>query len=178
MVLYGFQSTDPGSLFSHALEDKVILVGRGGNFLLRDVSYVLRVRITAPLEVRVERMMRKEEISRETAEWLIEKTDSDSSCYINSMYGRRWDDRAEYDLVFDTSVQSVEAIVKSLKDALLDKERFNTDEARILLRARAQAAKVKAGLLSSGFVCRTPDSVSVGTLQSRVLSLAERVRFR
>ena len=133
---------------SHALEDKVILVGRGGNFLLRDVPYVLSARITAPLQVRVERMMKKEEISREAAEWLVEKTDSDSSCYINSMYGKRWDDPKEYDLVLDTSVQSVEAIVKSLKDALLDKERFNTQEARILLRARAQAAKVKAGLLS------------------------------
>ncbi len=134
---------------SHALQDKVVLVGRGGNFLLKDVPYALRVRLTTPKEIRVERMSKKDEISREAAEWLVDKTDYESSCYIHALYGKRGDEPSEYDLVVDTSTQPVEAIVTALKDALLNKERFNTEEARAGLRIGAQAAKVKAGLIAN-----------------------------
>jgi cytidylate kinase len=132
---------------SRALEDKVVLMGRGGNFLLRDVPYTLRVRITAPIAVRVERVMKKEEISSDAAEWLVRKTDSDSACYINSLYGKRWDDPAEYDLLLDTSIEPIEAIAVRLKDSLLEKEKFNTEDAREILRIKSEAARVKAGLL-------------------------------
>lgn len=134
---------------SRALEDKVILMGRGGNFLLRDVPHALRVRITAPADVRTERVMKKDEISREAAEWLIEKTDSESSCYVNSLYGKRWDDPTEYDLLLDTSTQSVEEIAAQLKGGLLDKEQFNTGKARQVLQVKTEAARMKAGLLTN-----------------------------
>jgi cytidylate kinase len=144
-----FKAQIQAAYLSHALRDKVVLIGRGGNFLLKEIPYVLRALITAPREVRVERIMKKEEISREAAEWLIDKTDSDSSCYINSLYGKKWNDPAEYDLVLDTSSEPVNAIVKSLKNALLNKERFNTKEAREVLRVNAEAARVKAALFTN-----------------------------
>ncbi len=144
-----FKAQIQAAYLSYALQDRVVLMGRGGNFLLKDIPHALRARITAPGEVRIERVMKKEEISREAAEWLVEKTDSDSACYINSLYGRKWDDPAEYDLLFDSNTQPVDAIVMRLRDGLVEKERFNTAEAREILRVRAEAARVKAGLLTN-----------------------------
>ncbi len=144
-----FKAQIQAAYLSHALHDNVILMGRGGNFLLREIPYVLSVRVTAPEEVRVDRIMKKEEISRQAAEWLVKKTDADSSCYINALYGKKWDDPAEYDLVIDTAAEPVNAIVTLIVKALVERERLKSKEASETLRVRAEAAKVKAGLLTN-----------------------------
>ncbi len=41
-----------------AMDDRVVLVGRGANFLLEGMPHVLRVRLTAPIDQRVDRVMR------------------------------------------------------------------------------------------------------------------------
>ena len=53
----------------------MVILGRGSAFLLQDIPHVLKVRLFAPLEVRLERVMIKNEVDRKTAEWLIEKID-------------------------------------------------------------------------------------------------------
>ncbi len=144
-----FKAQIQAAYLHHAMRDKVVLMGRGGNFLLNEIPYALRVRLTAPKEVRVERIMKKDEISREAAELLVEKTDSDSACYINSLYGKKWDETAEYDMVLDSASLPLETIVTKLCDALAQKEQFKSKEAREILASKAQAAKVKAGLLTN-----------------------------
>ena len=74
-------------IYDHALKDRVVIIGRGSNFLLADIPQALKVRLTAPLEVRVERVMRENEMDRRTALWLIEKTDRTRAGYIQSVYG-------------------------------------------------------------------------------------------
>ena len=37
--------------------------------------------------------------NRETAKWLVEKTDHERACFIRSIYGREWDDPNEYDII-------------------------------------------------------------------------------
>jgi len=61
----GFVILSQSIILSHALKDNVIIVGRGGNFLLRDVPFALNVRIIAPREQRLEAIMKRENLSRE-----------------------------------------------------------------------------------------------------------------
>lgn len=132
----------------YALKDRVVLMGRGGNFLLKDIPYALRIRLSAPVSARVERVMREEEMDRKTAEWLIEKMDYDSACYIHSLYGKRWEDPAEYDVLFDTSLRTTQEIVETLRPLMAEKERLDTAQARETLKVRDQAARVKAAVFS------------------------------
>ena len=145
----GFTALMESHILDYALKDKVVIIGRGGNFLLKDVPYALRVRISAPLETRVERILNRESVDRETAIWLIERTDRERSCLIHLIYGKRWDDPREYDMVFDSGVRTEEEIRVLLNKALIERDRLYTDEARHHLAMRATAAKVKAGILTS-----------------------------
>jgi len=154
----GFNALLQSHILHYALNDKVVIMGRGGNFLLKDIPYALRVRITAPIEQRVERIMKRESVDRDTAKWLTERTDNERSCLIHSIYGKKWDDPAEYDMVFDTGIQTVGEITNIVKDALLAKEKLNTAEAKNILGMKTVAAEIKAGILTEpGFFVPTLD---------------------
>jgi hypothetical protein len=119
-------------------------MGRGGNFLLRGVPHALRIRIIAPIEKRIERVIEREGVNSENARWLIDKADHEMSRAIYLIYGKDWDNPSEYDKVYDTAVQSAEEIIPWIKDALLEREKYNTEKARKILQLRALAAKIKA----------------------------------
>jgi hypothetical protein len=119
-------------------------MGRGGNFLLKGIPFVLGVRIIAPIEKRIEKIMEKEGINSENAKWLIEKADSETANAIYLIYGRDWDNPAEYEMVFNTGIQSRDEIITTTKNALFEKEKLSTEEARIILKLRALVLKIKA----------------------------------
>ena len=143
----GFGALLQSCILNHALDDKVVIIGRGGNFLLKAIPYALRIRVVAPIDKRIDRIMERESVDRDTAHWLAEKTDRERSCLIHLLYGKHWDDHAEYDMVFDTGVKTLDEIVNIVKDTLLEKEKFNTEAARKLLQIMAIAAKIKAEIL-------------------------------
>jgi len=143
----GFGALIQSHILNHALSNKVVIMGRGGNFLLKGIPYALRIRVVAPIDMRIERIIKRESVDKDTAQWLIEKTDRERSCLIHLLYGKHWDDGAEYDALFNTGVKTLDEIVNIIKDMLLEKENINTDAARKLLQIRAMAAKIKAEIL-------------------------------
>ena len=48
------------TIYEVAVRDQAVILGRGSAFLLHDIPQVLKVRLFAPLEVRIERRMRQE----------------------------------------------------------------------------------------------------------------------
>lgn len=154
----GWGALTQSKILNYALKDNVVLMGRGGNFLLKDIPFALRIRITAPVRMRIERVMRRDSVDEKTAEWLIEKTDKERAGFINALYGKDLNDPSEYDMVFDAGKKPIEEITNIIKDALVEKNRLKTDEALRLLQLLAIAAKVKAGIL-------TDSSFSVPTLE-------------
>ncbi len=145
----GFAALIQSVILNYALKDNVVIMGRGGNFLLKDIPRAFRVRVVAPVEARMERIMKREGLDKDTARWLCEKTDSERSCFIHAIYGKRWDDPAEYDKVFTVSSQTVDDVVRAVQDALAERQRKDTEEAMNFLRMRTLAAKVKAGITTN-----------------------------
>lgn len=143
----GFIALNQSYALQYALKDRVVLMGRDGNFLLKGIPYVLRIRIQAPMNFRIERVLDREGVSRETARWLFEKVDEEMARSIYLVYGKDWDDPAEYDKVFDRSPQDFDEVISFIQKALSEKDRFNTEEAKSILRLRALAAKIKAELV-------------------------------
>src|SRR4030042_3919337 len=137
----GFVALNQSYFLNHALKDKAVIMGRGGNFLLKGIPHVLRVRMIAPIEKRTEKVMEREGVNRETARLLIKETDSEMAGLIYLIYGKDWDNPAEYEMVFNTGIQTHDEIITAIKNALLEKEKSNTEKAREIIQLRALAAK-------------------------------------
>lgn len=145
----GFAALVQLHILEHAHADNAVIMGRGGNFLLSGVPHAYRIRVEAPLDVRIERIMRRESVDKETARWLCERTDNERSCFLQIIYGRRWDEAAEYDKVYTVNSPAIDDVVEEVKAALIGLRKKYTEEARKLIEMRVLAAKVKAGIATN-----------------------------
>ncbi len=145
----GFAALMQWHILEHAFRGGVVIVGRGGNFVLKGVPHAFRIRVTAPLDARIERIIKRESVDRDTARWLCDKTDKERACFLHAIYGGRWDDPAEYDRVLQVAGQSVDNAIAEVKSVLVDRERACTESAREALRLLSTAAKVKAGIATN-----------------------------
>jgi cytidylate kinase len=136
-------------ILKYALKDNVVIIGRGANFLLENVPYALRVRFEAPLEKRIKYIVDREDIDERTAKWFIQKMDKESCGYVKAVFRKSWDDPRSYDLVINTAAQSKGAIVKAIKDAIAEKDRYNTEENRKIMKLWSVAADIRAGILTN-----------------------------
>ncbi len=108
----------------------LVIVGRGGQILLRDQPDVLHVRVVAPLEFRIQRVkeqMRANrqafhadiELRREAQDW-IESRDASSAEYIRHFYHEDWSNPMLYHLVINTGLltipQAVDIIARLAQD--------------------------------------------------------------
>lgn len=108
-------------ILEYALKGNVIIYGRGGQDLLKDINSVLRVRIVAPFEERVERWAEREWLDPDLARILVRKSDQQRAGFIKYYFDRDWDDPLHYDLVINTSRLSEETAVKMLCEGVKDK---------------------------------------------------------
>jgi len=97
----------------------IVIVGRGGQHVLRDEPGVLHVRIVAPLEDRVERVAQREHVDDVTArETWIAQGDAASSDYLHRSYGIDWADPLHYHLVINTARWGTEAAAQLIARAV------------------------------------------------------------
>lgn len=108
-------------ILDYALKGNVIIYGRGGQDLLKDIGSVFRVRIIAPFEERVERWAEREWLDPDLARVLVRKSDQQRAGFIKYYFDRDWNDPLHYDLVINTSRLSEEGAVKVICDGVKDK---------------------------------------------------------
>jgi cytidylate kinase len=81
--------------------ESCVIAGRSGFFVFEDHPNHLSILITAPLEHRIQRLMRKQGITAEEAKKTIEKIDVQRENYINKYTGTSRYDTRNYDLVIN-----------------------------------------------------------------------------
>jgi cytidylate kinase len=86
-----------------ARDDNVVIVGRGGQSVLHGSPNTLHVRIVAPLDVRVRRLVERQAISAEAALAQIRASDRRRKRFVEHAYHVDWADPAFYDLVINTA---------------------------------------------------------------------------
>jgi hypothetical protein len=86
-------------LLTLAHEGHAIIVGRGGSFVLRDA---LKVRLRAPLPVRIETCCRTFGWTREEAERRIHASDHERAQFIRTEFERDIEDPDAYDMLLRT----------------------------------------------------------------------------
>lgn len=88
----------------------VILMGRGGNFILGPRKG-LHVRVVCPDSVRIENLCRYKQVTTKEARELIEQTDKARRAFIQRLFHQDIDDPQHYDLVLNTGMLSMESAV-------------------------------------------------------------------
>jgi len=72
----------------YALKDRVVIMGRGSNFLLEWIDSAYRVRLVGLAEYRIAVIMERDSLDLATAKWLQKKTDTERAGFIASIYGK------------------------------------------------------------------------------------------
>jgi cytidylate kinase len=85
-----------------AIKGKTVIVGRGGQAILKDKVGVLHVRIVAPLDIRVGRIMKGGGLSEKDALKIIENNDKATAEYLRRFYKVDYQDPTIYDMVLNT----------------------------------------------------------------------------
>jgi cytidylate kinase len=135
-------------IYDLASKGKVVVVGRGGQVLLRNVPGILHVRIISPFEVRVKRLVEKGEMDEKHAARILRQSDQDSSGFIQTFFNVNWDDPNLYDLFLNTKNLSQETAVKVLVDSVQSPEiRKGEEQAQEKLADLALGRKAEAKLL-------------------------------
>jgi CMP/dCMP kinase len=101
-----------------AREGNVIIVGRGGAYILRDFEGALHVFLRAAESVRVKAVMRRLNLSEEDARRRLKQTDENWTAYIKQVYGHERNLPSHYDLVLDTGRLGYEGAVATIVTAL------------------------------------------------------------
>jgi cytidylate kinase len=124
-----------------------VLRGWGTAHLLRPVSHVVSVRVCAPLETRIARMMeRLDTDDRDLLEDEIRLSEEAHGAITQRHFGLDWREPMNYDLVLNTERLTVDECVDEIA-ALLDRPNFQeTAESRRVFSDLALQAHVRAAL--------------------------------
>lgn len=140
------------ALFDVAEQDQVVINSRGGQILLRGVPHALRVRVIAPFDLRVRRVMAKmtgqmsESVDFRTTAEMVRRSDQEKFGRMRYLYDVDWGDSSLYDLVLNTERLSVEAAVDVITGLARRTELQATPESRQMVRDRALASRVRSAL--------------------------------
>ena len=97
-----------------AREGNVVIVGRGGAYILRDFEDALHVFLRAAEAVRVKAVMARMSLSEEDARRRLKLADENWNAYIKQVYGHDRNLPSHYDLVLDTGRLGYEATVEAI----------------------------------------------------------------
>jgi len=103
-------------LLEAARHAPVIIVGHGGNCLFRGRADVLRVRVVAPFEVRVQRVARRTGAPPTRAIAEVRRRDADRQHYLQRYYKSDMNDACGYDLQINTGTVSLEEAARLVLD--------------------------------------------------------------
>jgi Cytidylate kinase-like family len=99
-----------------ARHGKGVIIGRGAHFIL-DPKSTLRVRVIAPLEVRVARIAERDGLSEADARGKVLRIDAERTAFNRQHYGADIADPSHYDLVVNTGTLGLEGCAEETERA-------------------------------------------------------------
>ncbi len=99
-------------------QGNVVIVGRGGQFILEDNDIAFHIRIVASETSRAKRIAARYHISRQEAIDRIHKSDDMRKHYIERYFARNWNDPLAYHITIDPSRLSINETVDILVNAV------------------------------------------------------------
>ena len=132
--------------------DNAVLMGRSGQWLLRGIPHVFRVRVIAPFDLRVKRWIKHmaertgETPIQRAAATLVRRDDAEKSGRMRYLYEVDVADPMLYDLVVSTERFGYDAAVELIEVAVHRPALATTDEGRRIVASRALSSRVQVAL--------------------------------
>ena len=119
--LFGENRPWPGEYLQHLTRvvgtigafGNVIIVGRGANYIL-PTDRAWKVRIIAPIELRIKYFMNDRGYTKAEAEQYILKRDNNRKAFVRKYYNADIDDPKHYDMIVNTEKISLEAATEAI----------------------------------------------------------------
>lgn len=140
------------TLLEFAEADNVILMGRGGQWLLRGIPHVLRVRVIAPFEQRVRQWIKRtaeltgEAPNHRAAVDFVRRDDGEKAGRMRYLYEVDVGDPTLYDLVVNNEQLPTDAAVEMIERAARHPSVVTTAAGRQIVADRALASRVQVAL--------------------------------
>ncbi|MFQ5657165.1 MAG: cytidylate kinase family protein [Candidatus Methylomirabilales bacterium] len=135
-------------VYEFAMRERVVIMGRWSTQLLREVGHAIRIRVTAPLDVRIRRVMERLSIGEAEARTRIRHYDDGVASRIRQFFVVEWADPLGYDLTINTEKVSLATGVAQVRELVKAPEFQPTETSLRRLENLALAAKVRAILKS------------------------------
>jgi cytidylate kinase len=96
----------------------MVIVGRGGQAILKDKPDAFHVRIEAPLDIRCRRLQRRENLTLAAAQDRLLEHDRASAQYLKRFHGIDWSDPLHYHLTINSHTLNVDAAARLIVKAV------------------------------------------------------------
>lgn len=142
-------------LFEIAAEDRAVVVGRGGQWLLRDVPHAVRLRVVAPTAFRVEELTSAlsshggERMSTHLAGQLVHRDDTQKLKRMRYLFNVDLNDAALYHLVINTAGLTRPAVVDLILSLVGQATFATSDPGRRMVADRLLASRIEVALASN-----------------------------
>ncbi|MBW2145865.1 MAG: cytidylate kinase-like family protein [Deltaproteobacteria bacterium] len=139
-----------------------VIVGHGGQVMLKEFDCALHVHIHAPFKKRVERIMKLNNMDRSTAEHIVRNSDRQRGGFLRYAFHIDWEDPQLYDMVVNTEKVGIDTAVQMILDVARSDEikacsaTAMDTMARMALASRAEARLLETGLSSFSLSVRSP----------------------
>ncbi|HWT81126.1 MAG TPA: cytidylate kinase family protein, partial [Candidatus Methylomirabilis sp.] len=134
------------ALAEHVEKGDLVYHGLAGHMLLRGLPAVLRVRLIAPIEARIQAVMERQGLGREAALHFIHDIDENRVRWTKFMYSADLTDPQLYDLVINLERMSIATACAIVVEAAGRQEFVVTQNVRAKLASFALACRVKVAL--------------------------------
>jgi cytidylate kinase len=111
-------------------KDNIVYHGLAGHFFLKDLSHVLKVRVIADMELRIEEELKRENLTEKEARQRIIKDDEERRKWGQYLYQIDTWDPSLYDLVIHIGRMTVEDAVDVIVNTVLKENFQTTDQSR------------------------------------------------
>jgi hypothetical protein len=112
-----FHRASQDALLAQAATGRGVILGRGAVAALRNDTRVLRVRLTGPVERRIEHAMRVRDLDRDTAERTVRALDRTHADYLRQFYDVDILDPSLYHLAIDATAFDAELCIELIATA-------------------------------------------------------------
>jgi len=131
------------AFLTHVIKDNIVYHGFAGQFFLKDVPHVLKVRIIANINFRIECIQIREGVSKKQAERMVKEVDEERRKWSRKLYGiDTWDSRL-YDLVINIEKISVDQAVDMICNTVKLSPFQTTPESQKIMERLIQEAMEK-----------------------------------
>lgn len=163
-------------------DENAVYHGLGGHLLLRDLPHVLRVKVIADIEFRINAAMERADLTRPDAIKFIQNIDEKRDRWVKFLYHVDRNDISTYDLVINLKSISMSSACDIVCQSASLPEYQSSPESRKRLDDLVLATEVRARIAAANIIDDHDIKINADdgiiTLEGRVRNLADADRVR